>query len=61
MNPAIGDLGLDRIFVEVVLYVTILLADHIYVTLEDDGLAVLHTRRSTLADDDVACLILCIV
>ena len=61
VNPSVGNMRLDRILVEVMLYVTILLADHIHVTLEDDGLTVLHAWCSTLADDYIARLVLCIV
>ena len=57
LHPIPVHVGLDGILGEVVHRVIILLRHHVHVGLQDDSLAVLHTRGGRLADDDIACLV----
>ena len=54
MQPFAFDDGLDGVFLEVVFLVAVLLAHHVHVGLQDDGLAVFHALGGGHAHDDVA-------
>ena len=56
-QPLTINIGLDRIFVKIKLYINQLVTHHIHVALKDDSLTVLHTRCGRLTDDDITCLI----
>ena len=49
--------GLDGIMVKVERHILVLLAHHVHVALQDDGLAVFHARGGRFADDDIACIV----
>ena len=51
------DIGVDRVVVEVVHGVVVLLADHIHMRLEDNARFVFVARGSRFAHDDIACFI----
>ena len=53
-DPFTVDIGIDRVFGEVVLGVGIGLGHHVDVGLQHHGLAVFHARGGRLLDDDVA-------
>ena len=53
-HPTVVDVSLDRVFLEIMDGVGVLLWHHVEVSLQDDALAVLVTWRCWLADDDVA-------
>ena len=52
-QPLAVDIGADGISVEVELHIYELVAYHVHVALQDDGLPVFHARRSSLADNHV--------
>ena len=58
MQPLALDDGLDGVFLEVVLLVAVLLAYHIHMGLQDDGLAVFHALGGGHSHDDVATVFL---
>ena len=56
-QPFTIHISLDGILVEIELHIDELVAHHVHVTLQDDGLPTLHTLGGRLADDHVACLV----
>ena len=58
MQPLALDDRLDGVFLEVVLLVAVLLANHVHVGLQDDGLAVFHALGGGHGHDDVATVFL---
>ena len=52
-QPFTVDPGLDRIFEEVVLHVSVFLCDHVHVGLQNDAFMVFVARRRGYAHDDV--------
>ena len=54
LHPLSVHVSLNGVLCEIECDVAVLLADHIHVTLQYDGLTVLHAGRGRLADDDVA-------
>ena len=57
-QPFSVDDGLNRVVQEIVLHITVLLAHHVDVRLEDDGLQVFLSRSGGFLDEDVSRLIL---
>ena len=53
-NPVAIDDGFDRVVFKVVIALRCFLRNHVHVSLEDNALAVLHTRSGRLAHYDVA-------
>ena len=56
--PLAVHVWLNRVVFEIVLYIFVLLRNHIHVCLQDNGLAVFHSRSGRLAVNDVSCFIL---
>ena len=56
-QPLAVDIGLDGIEVEVELHIHQLVAHHVHVALQDDGLALLVAWRGAFAYDDVTRLV----
>ncbi len=54
LNPVAIDIGVDRVFHEVMLHVVVLLAYHIHVALEDDDGGVLMTGSGCFAHNHVS-------
>ena len=56
-QPLSIDIGFDGVVVEVYLVVHQLVAHHVHVALQNDGLTVLHAFGGRFTDDDVARLV----
>ena len=54
LHPFAVHISLDGILVKVELHIGVLLAHHVHVALQDEGLAVLHSRSGGLADNHVS-------
>ena len=53
-QPLAIDIGLDGIVIEINLVIHQFVTHHVHMTLQDNGLAVLHTLRSWFANDNIA-------
>ena len=56
-HPTVFDMGLNRVVLEIVYLVGVLLRDHVQMGLQDDTFTVFHARGGRLAHDDVAAVV----